>query len=114
MLQLNIPRLTDQQRSQLDKPITEQEAVEAIQILLQSGKAPGPDGFSCEFYKEFRSLLTLCMLNNSFEKDLLPQTLTQANISLILKKGKPADECSSYCPISLLNVDFKWLSKILA
>lgn len=34
--------------------------------------------------------------------------------SLILKKGKPADECPSYRPITLPNVDLKILSKILA
>lgn len=54
----------------------------------------------------------LGMLDESFIKDSLPRSLTEANISLILKKGKPANECSSYRPISLLNVDFK-ISKIL-
>ena len=53
------------------------------------------------------------MLNDSFNKGSLPRSLTEANISLILKKGKPADECPSYRPISLLNVDFKILSKTL-
>lgn len=47
------------------------------------------------------------MLNESFIKGSLPRSLTEANISLI--KGKPADECSSYRPTSLLN-----FSKILA
>lgn len=54
------------------------------------------------------------MLNDSFLRGSLPKSLTEATISLILKRGKPADECSSYRPISLLNVDFKILSKILA
>lgn len=54
------------------------------------------------------------MFNDSFEKRALPKTLTEANISLILKKDKPADVCSSYRPISLLNLGFKILSKILA
>lgn len=116
MSELTLPKLTDEQRQELNKPIMKQEALEALQTL-QSGKAPGPDGLSCEFYKEFMSELIdpfLEMLNDSFVRGSLPKSLTEANISLILKKGKPADECSSYRPISLLNVDFKILSKILA
>lgn len=35
-------------------------------------------------------------------------------ISLILKKDKPADDCASYRPIALLDVDYKLLAKILA
>jgi len=44
----------------------------------------------------------------------LPKTLREANITLILKRGKNPDLCSSYRPIALLNVDRKLLSKILA
>ena len=44
----------------------------------------------------------------------LPRSLTEANISPILKKGKADDECASYRPISLLNTDLKLLSKTLA
>jgi len=43
-----------------------------------------------------------------------PQTLKEANMSSILKKGKCSDSCRSYRPIALLNVERKLLSKILA
>lgn len=84
---------------------------------LQSGKAPGPDGLRCKFYKEFISLLIeplLNMFHDLLKNGSLPRTLTEANISLILKKGKADDECASYRPISLLNTDFELLSKTLA
>lgn len=45
---------------------------------LQNGKAPGPDWFGSEFYKEFGDLLAdplLDMFNHSFLHDGLPQTL---------------------------------------
>ncbi len=54
------------------------------------------------------------MFNKSFQSAVLPPTLNQASISLILKKNKDPLACSSYRPISLLNVDFKLLSKTLA
>ena len=54
------------------------------------------------------------MFVDSFRNGRLPPSLNLANISLILKKNKPSDECGSYRPISLINVDSKILSKVLA
>lgn len=54
------------------------------------------------------------MLNHLFENGILPQSLREANISLILKKGKCLDNCASHRPKALLNFDQKLLSKILA
>uniref|UniRef100_A0A3Q3FRX3 Reverse transcriptase domain-containing protein n=1 Tax=Labrus bergylta TaxID=56723 RepID=A0A3Q3FRX3_9LABR len=54
------------------------------------------------------------MFIESFERGTLPPTLNLAHISLILKKDKPSDSCASYRPISLLGVDSKILSKLLA
>lgn len=54
------------------------------------------------------------MFHDSLKNRCLPRSLTEANISLILKKGKADDECASYRPISLLNADLKLLSKTLA
>lgn len=54
------------------------------------------------------------MFMESFEGDTLPPTLNLAHISLILKKDKLLDLCASYRPISLLGVDFKIQSKLLA
>lgn len=54
------------------------------------------------------------MFIESFERGTLPPTLNLAHIALILKKGKPSDQCASYRPISLLGVDCKLISKLLA
>ena len=64
-------------------------------------------------YKEFSCILLdplLSMLNYSFENGILPQCLREANICLILKKGKSSVGCTSCRPIALLNSDQKLLS----
>ena len=84
---------------------------------LHAGKNPGPDGYPAEFYKTFKhELVPLLMniFNESLQHSHIPQTFTQASISLRLMKGKDILDCTSYHPISLLNVDFKVLSKLLA
>lgn len=113
---LNLPCLSEEQKSTLDAPISKKEVLNAIKGL-QSGKSPGPDGLSVEFYKEFHDILIdplLNMFNDSLAKGTLPQFLREANISLILNKGKTPEDCASYRPISLLNVEQKILSKVLA
>lgn len=113
---LEIPQVRSDIVEQLEKPVTAIELVSAIKSM-QAGKCPGPDGFPLEFYRCFQHKLApvlIEMFNESFAISKLPPTLTQASISLILKKDKDPLSCSSYRPISLLNVDFKLLSKMLA
>lgn len=101
---------------QLENPITANELSAAISSM-QGGKCPGPDGYTVEFYRKFQHKLVavlLDMFNEAFKSLILPPTLNQASISLILKKDKDRLACSSYRPISLLNVDFKILYKLLA
>uniref|UniRef100_A0A3B4YV99 Reverse transcriptase domain-containing protein n=1 Tax=Stegastes partitus TaxID=144197 RepID=A0A3B4YV99_9TELE len=113
---VNLPQASDAQRELLNRPITREEVMEAISAL-KNNKAPGPDSLTPEFYKAFCDLLIdplLDMLSYSFNSGGLPHTMMDANIFLILKKGKAAEDCASYRPISLLDVDRKLLAKILA
>lgn len=113
---LDIPTVHPDFVEDLERNITVEELTTAA-ISMQCGKCPGPDGYPAEFYKKFLHKLApilIDMFNESFESLKLPQTLTQASISLILKKNKDPLSCASYRPISLLNVDFKLLSKLLA
>ncbi|XP_059203363.1 uncharacterized protein LOC131982778 isoform X4 [Centropristis striata] len=110
------PTLDRVAAEELERPITLIE-LEAAVKSLQSGKSPGPDGFPAEFYKTFWKQLAphlLEMFTESYKSGTLPHTLNQACISLLLKKGKGPLSCGSYRPISLLNADFKLLSKLLA
>lgn len=53
------------------------------------------------------------MLSHSLISGHLSNTMMDTNISLILKKGRPSEDCSSYRPIALLNVDRKILARRL-
>lgn len=113
---IDFPQVAEDRIEILGGPITVAEVQEAIKSL-QSGKSPGPDGFTTEYYKSFSNLLSpylTNMYNEAFVLRHLPDTLSEATISLLLKKDKDPLLCSSYRPISLLNVDFKILSKVLA
>lgn len=113
---LDLPTVDENIRKSLDRPFSLDEINDAI-TCMQSGKCPGPDGFPTEFYKKFSPKLSPLLKNvfdDSFRSQCLPPTLRQASISLLLKKGKDPLNCSSYRPISLLNVDVKILAKVLA
>lgn len=113
---LDIPTVNLNSVNDLERDITVEELVKAAKSM-QGSKCPGPDGYTAEFYKTFMHKLApllIEMFNESFISLKLPQTLNQASISLILKKDKDPLLCTSYRPISLLNVDFKILSKLLA
>lgn len=113
---LNIQTIDSNQKEKLEQPIDLQEILDSINAM-QNGKTPGPDGYTVEFYKAFAPKLApilLKMFENSLNNGKLPQSLTEAFITLILKPGKDPLDCSSYRPISLLNVDVKILAKLLA
>ncbi|KAF0035372.1 hypothetical protein F2P81_013130 [Scophthalmus maximus] len=109
---LNVPAIDPAMGHNLSSPLVLQEIVDAI-ISMQSNKAPGPDGYPTEFFKKFCSKLASLLLDvysESIDRGKLPPTLTQASISLLLKKDKDPTRW----PLSLLNVDVKVLAKVLA
>lgn len=113
---LSLPRLNEAARDQLDSDFTLQEVVAAIKSFA-SGKASGPDGFGIEFYKKFcdgLAPLLLRMMRDCKNRGVLPQTLYEANISLILKKGRDDSDPANFRPIALQNFDRKVITKILA
>lgn len=113
---LNLPTLSEDKNKQLKAEITKEELNSAIS-RLKSNKSPGPDGFSPEWYKTFRTELTPILLNIfniALKEGKTPPTWTEATISVIPKEGKDRLDCGSYRPISVLNTDYKLYTSILA
>ena len=71
---------------------------------LRSRKTPGPDKIHNEMLThlgEKGKQVILSLINKSWLKGELPKAWRIAIIKPLLKKGKPADEVSSYRPVSL-------------
>lgn len=113
---IQFPSLLPEQVQHLDAPIREEEIRKAI-CSMQSGKAPGLDGFPVEYYKLYIDILVPVLTkvySESLSVGQLPDTLNESVISIILKKGRDSLDPASYRPISLANVDYKILTKVLA
>uniref|UniRef100_A0A3B3HTW8 Reverse transcriptase domain-containing protein n=1 Tax=Oryzias latipes TaxID=8090 RepID=A0A3B3HTW8_ORYLA len=113
---IDLPRPTEEQITALESPFTKEELHKAL-TNMPSKKAPGPDGFPAEFYKEFWQILAPIFLRMTIEikdNNYLPPNMNSANIILLLKPGKDPTSPSSYRPISLINADLKIICKALA
>lgn len=96
--------------------LTKEECYKAL-FAMPSGKSPGNDGLTKEFYLHFWDLIAealLSSLNYSYDTTELSNSQKQSVITLILKPNKDKRNIQNYRPISLLNVDAKICSKALA
>ena len=113
---LKIPSLDEQMMRSCEGAISVNECVEVLKSF-PNGKSPGNDGIPTEFYKCFwpqLSPLLVEVYNESFQAKKLPLSQTQAVISLLEKKDSDRTLLKNWRPISLLNVDYKIMSKVIA
>ena len=111
-----MPKLSTEQIEWLDSPITESEIRGAVSCM-KTGKSPGVDGFPAEFYKQYIDILAPILkdvYNEAFTLGTLPPTFYEALISVIPKKDRDAADPANYRPLSLVSVDCKILTEILA
>ena len=79
-------------------------------------KALGIDGFHALFYQSWWSIIgnSLCsMVKDVFERGDLSHDINSINIVLLLKVDHPK-YLSQFCPISLCNVRYKIITKVVA
>lgn len=104
--------------SALTNPIVSVSEILSALNLSPSGRSPGPDGIPVEFYRRYKTLflpffafLFTKLLSVSF--DLFPDDFNRGLLITIFKSGDPHSP-SNYRPITLLNVDYRLLAKVLA
>ena len=110
------PKLSNEERENLEKPITMDEMSKALS-LMKNGKTPGSDRLSVDFYKSFyeeiKQPLFKCLCTG-IENKQLHNSARRGIITLIPKARKDTRRLKNLRPISLLNVDLKVLEKIMA
>ena len=81
---------------------------------MANNKTPGPDGLTAEFYKTFCDILSdiLLELYEEVSEGIIPRSMTEAVTVLIPKEGD-VHSPSNYRPITLLNVDYKLMTKTI-
>ena len=80
----NFPKLNQEEIEDLNRPITSVE-IETLIRNLPTNKSPGPDGFTAEFYENFREELTpilLKLFQKIEEEGKLPNSFYEATITL--------------------------------
>ena len=108
-------RVSGEMNSSLLKPFVAEEVCEAIHQMAPT-KAPGPDGFSTGFFQKNWVIMgeeitraVLNILNSGF----MPSRLNETHITLTPKVKCPSS-VTEFRPISLCNVLYNVISKILA
>jgi hypothetical protein len=82
---------------------------------MASNKSPGSDGLPAEFYKEFFPNIGPLFINIANAQIAQPLSPSQrlGVITLLPKKDSDRSLLSNWRPVSLLNTDYKILSKTL-
>ena len=114
--QINIFILMEEQSQTCEGPITESELLNAVKSM-SNDKSPGSDGLTKEFYETFWEEIRIPLCNSitkSYQNGELSTSQRQAVIKLIEKKDKDKKLINNSRPISLLNVDTKFVSEVLA
>ena len=92
----NFPKLNQEERENLNRPITSTE-IKTVIRNLPTNKIPRPDGFTADFYyKKFREKLTPILLKKIAEEGKLPNSLYEATIILIPNPEKGTTKKENY------------------
>ena len=114
-LSADIPKLPDNARNSCEGLITEEELLKAVRSM-ENNKSPGFDGLTTNFYKHFWPILgekLTSIFNYAFRTGALTVSQRRGVISLLFKKGDRT-QLKNWRPVTLLNTDYKILTKALA
>jgi hypothetical protein len=115
LVELFPPIISDEDNQSLISIPTEEEVFEVLSSL-GSSKARGPDGFTTLFYKKYWSVVKReileCVLDFFLNKNLASKQ-NHTFITLIPKQSG-AHSVNHFRPISLCNIYYKIISKLLA
>lgn len=109
------PRLDDDWKNEISRPVTDEEIRSTIGFM-GNFKAPGSDGLQAIFYKSQWSIVgpAVCSLIKAIFQE--PSKVSELNETLItlVPKVEPVTSIKEMRPISLCNVTYKAVTKILS
>jgi hypothetical protein len=108
-------KLNETDKEMCDKEVSIDEIFNAAK-LQKPDKSPGDDSISSEFYQLFWYLIGddfVSVVKDIFRNKRLCESQYRGIITFLFKKGERED-IRNWRPITLLNVDYKIISKILA
>ena len=111
----HVPKLSNEDSARCEGQITKEEIFTALRDM-ENNRSPGPDGLTKEFYCTFKDILIeplLKVIQNAFTEGHLSETQKLSYITLICKDPDNSESVKNYRPISLLNLDYKIISKVI-
>jgi exonuclease III len=113
---LQCEMISPEHKDLCDEFISAEEIKKTI-TQLAKGKSPGNDGLTAEFYSKFSSEISPILeslYNNIFLRNKeMASTMKEGLITLIYKGKGEREDLKNWRPISLLNIDYKILSRVL-
>ena len=113
---LNGPKLTLRESQELDKVLHMDEIKASIKAMAIN-KCPGTDRISVQFYRVFWEDIKIILYytyQEAIEQGKFHLSARRGIISLMEKKGKEPLDTSNWRPLTLMNVDYRIVAKILA
>lgn len=108
------PLITEEQKSLPLREFIEQE-IEDVVFTMASDKAPGPDGFTIEFFKACWHIIKAYLFNliKNFHRTKRVLSTINATFLTLIPKSHHADSLEKFRPIVLCNVIYKIPSKLV-
>lgn len=113
---LNHFKLSSEQQRSCEGEISFEECYISLHSM-PTQKSPGSDGLPVEFYNVFWEEIGILMVNSlnyAFQRGFISDEQGRACVTLIPKHSKDPRYLKNWRPISLLNTDYKILTKCLA
>ena len=110
------PKLKNDTKLMFETALQKEEIKKAIKEM-PNNKTPGPDGIPIEFYKIFWNEVKEPLMDSfrlSKKNKILPLDQRLGIITMIPKSGKDIRDIKNWRPITLLNCDYKILTKTLS
>ena len=109
-------KLSDDERELYDQPFTIEDFKKALKSMSEN-KAPGLDGLTCSFYKMFFVKLGDILWDavvEAHQTGELHPSARRGLITLIPKKEKNSMHLGNWHPLTMLTVDHKIITKMIA